>query len=327
VSPSVHGRVDLLCKLGPKTASVSLDKENSKLCTLRSAIRDAFVLGDDVELKILAKGKALAHDEQVAALASGVKIMVMATKGSVAAAIDAAPRERMRGFEEDDVRQRTGGLGGRASAVYKTRTSGPVFKFHALQPLAVLPPGVTPGVPAAEQRLRELAADPAILQIMKKHEFHVGKLSEMPPEGQVGVSAECLMGLNKNAGQEILLRLRTDDGTGLRPYHSVIPVLLHELTHNVWSEHDDRFKALCSQLTREYKELQEPGYPATRSDAGGSSHEDSGNLLGGGTATMAEARAKAFGFADAVSGFADDVSGACACGQCAPPGQCGVCDA
>ena len=66
MSPTHSSRVELLCKLGPNTATVSLDNENSKLCTLRSAIRDAFALGDDVELKILAKGKALAHDEQVA---------------------------------------------------------------------------------------------------------------------------------------------------------------------------------------------------------------------------------------------------------------------
>lgn len=166
--------------------------------------------------------------------------MVMASKAAERAAVDEAPRERMRGFDEDDLRTATGSVGKAAvgvAAVYKSRSSGPTYKFHALQPLPVLPPGVTPGVSAARQRLKELAEDPAILGIMKRHEFQVGRLSEMPPEGQVGVSPECLMGLNKNAGQEILLRLRTDDGHGLRPYMSVIPVLLHELTHNVWSDH------------------------------------------------------------------------------------------
>ena len=32
-------------------------------------------------------------------------------------------------------------------------------------------------------------------------------------------------------------QLETDDGQGLRPYMAVVPVLLHELTHNVWSDH------------------------------------------------------------------------------------------
>lgn len=45
----------------------------------------------------------------------------------------------------------------------------------------------------------------------------VGLLSEMPPEGKVGVSPVCVLGLNVNHGQEIQLRLRTDDlKVGLR---------------------------------------------------------------------------------------------------------------
>lgn len=39
----------------------------------------------------------------------------------------------------------------------------------------------------------------------------MGLLSEMPPEGKVGVSAMCVLGYNVNNGQEISLRLRTDD--------------------------------------------------------------------------------------------------------------------
>lgn len=124
----------------------------------------------------------------------------------------------------------------------------------------------------------------------------------MPPQGQVGVSEMCVMGLNRNAGQEILLRLRTDDGQGLRPYASVVLVLLHELTHNVWSDHDNNFKTLNSQLNREYKELAEPGYPHTRSGhaaRGGAAEADRGHVLGGGAASMLEARARTFGFAGA----------------------------
>ena len=62
------------------------------------------------------------------------------------------------------------------------------------------------------------------------------------------------MGLNRNAGQEILLRLCTDDWKGLRTYTSLIDVLLHELTHNVHGDHDEAFKMLNSQLKREYQE-------------------------------------------------------------------------
>jgi len=342
--------MDLQCKLGPR--SVSLVLHESTLDALRAAIREAFELAEDADLKILAKGKALSTDAQLRALAPNIKLMVMSSKASDRAAVDAAPRERMRGFEEDDLRQRTGSVGGAASgaaAVYKTRSIGPTYRFHALKPLPALPPGVTPGISVVQHRLKQLSEDPGILGVMKKHQFQVGCLSEMPPDGHVGVDSECVMGLNKNAGEEIFLRVRTDDGQGLRPYQSLIPVLLHELTHNVWSDHDNRFKTLCSQLTREYKELQEPGYPSTRSDGldalgSGFGEEAAGHVLGGGgAATMAEARAKRFGFqfyttpspTDATTSDAMDVAGAqaqagCVCGRCAITSEskkCGSCKA
>ena len=348
--------MELQCKLGSRSQSLTL--QESTLDALRAAIREAFELGEDAELKILAKGKALSTNEQVGALASNTKLMVMSSKAAERAAVDAAPRERMRGFEEDDRRLRTGSVGKAATgaaAVYKTRSDGPTYKIHGLKPLPVLPQGVTPGVGAVQQRLKELSEDPGILGVMKRHQFQVGCLSEMPPDGKVGVDSECVMGLNQNAGQQIFLRVRTDDGQGLRPYQSLVPVLLHELTHNVWSDHDNRFKTLCSELTREYRELAEPGYPATRSDslaasgrATGSGQDAAGHVLGGGgAASMAEARAKAFGFqfyttpalAEAEAHYkaeppeAMDVSdaqadAACVCGKCvitSAPKECGSC--
>lgn len=51
---------------------------------------------------------------------------------------------------------------------------------------------------------------------MSRHRWRVGTLSEMPPEGKVGVSPACILGVNINAGQEISLRLRTDDLRGGR---------------------------------------------------------------------------------------------------------------
>ena len=51
----------------------------------------------------------------------------------------------------------------------------------------------------------------------------------------------CVMGLNENHGQRILLRLRTDDLKGFRKILSIKQVLCHELAHNVHSEHDNNF--------------------------------------------------------------------------------------
>ena len=80
-------------------------------------------------------------------------------------------------------------------------------------------------------------------------------LAEMPPEGKVGVSESCVLGYNVNMGQEIHLRLRTDDMRGFRVYARIRETLLHELTHNVHGPHDINFKRLCSQLNVECREF------------------------------------------------------------------------
>lgn len=54
-----------------------------------------------------------------------------------------------------------------------------------------------------------------------------------PAEGLVGVSQVCILGYNRNKGQEISLRLRTDDYAGFRKYLAIRKTLVHELTHNV----------------------------------------------------------------------------------------------
>ena len=52
-------------------------------------------------------------------------------------------------------------------------------------------------------------------------------LKELYPDGKVGETDECVMGLNKNNGEEILLRIRTDDLKGFRKMESVLNVLYH----------------------------------------------------------------------------------------------------
>lgn len=77
---------------------------------------------------------------------------------------------------------------------------------------------------------------------MQEHKFSVGTLTELAPHEHPE-----LLGLNKNAGEVILLRLRTDAMDGFRLYSEVRRVLCHELTHNVWGDHDDNVSiAVCS---------------------------------------------------------------------------------
>ena len=107
----------------------------------------------------------------------------------------------------------------------------------------------------AKTILTQLANDPGILACMAKHQWQVGSLTELMPDGQVGQSAVCVMGLNRNKGQQILLRIRTDDLLGFRKPLSIRKVLYHELAHNVHSEHDEKFFQLMRQVERECTDL------------------------------------------------------------------------
>lgn len=79
----------------------------------------------------------------------------------------------------------------------------------------------------ARQLLERLRDDRGVRAIMNQRRWSVGELIELSP---FEVS---ILGYNRNAGQLIAIRLRTDDLTGFRHYDSIRKVLLHELTHNV----------------------------------------------------------------------------------------------
>ncbi|XP_010270073.1 PREDICTED: uncharacterized protein LOC104606522 [Nelumbo nucifera] len=118
-------------------------------------------------------------------------------------------------------------------------------------------PGIELYPPASEalRIMHMLAADPGIIAIMNKHRWRVGVMTEMAPVGYVGISPKCILGFNKNQGEEISLRLRTDDLKGFRKYESIKKTLLHELAHMVYSEHDANFYALDKQLNQEAASL------------------------------------------------------------------------
>lgn len=91
---------------------------------------------------------------------------------------------------------------------------------------------------------------------MADRKWSVGELIELTP------FEATILGYNRNAGQLIALRLRTDDLSGFRHYDSVRKVLLHELTHNVWGDHDDNFHALNRQLNKDVVNLDWTAYGA-----------------------------------------------------------------
>ncbi|GMY09775.1 ubiquitin and wlm domain-containing metalloprotease [Fagus crenata] len=159
---------------------------------------------------------------------------------------------RIAGFEEEEKRLRQR-KSDRPHASLKL-PQGP-YMFCDFRTLEI--PGVELNPPASEalKIMHMLAADPGIVAIMNKHRWRVGIMTEMAPIGYVGISPKCILGLNKNHGEEISLRLRTDDLKGFRKYESIKKTLLHELAHMVYSEHDANFYALDKQLNQEAASL------------------------------------------------------------------------
>ncbi|XP_042520500.1 uncharacterized protein LOC122093993 [Macadamia integrifolia] len=159
---------------------------------------------------------------------------------------------RIAGFDEEEKRLRQRMLD-RPQASLKLPQGTYIFcDFRTLQL-----PGIMLNPPASEalRRMHMLAADPGIIAVMNKHRWRVGIMTEMAPVGYVGISPKCILGFNKNHGEEISLRLRTDDLKGFRKYESIKKTLLHELAHMEFSEHDANFFALDKQLNEEAASL------------------------------------------------------------------------
>ncbi|KAI2778863.1 WLM-domain-containing protein [Daldinia loculata] len=123
------------------------------------------------------------------------------------------------------------------------------YTFATLRPL--------PNLPHPERSLaflERLKADPGIRAAMRTHKFSVGLLTEMDPLSYTESSHEGttrILGLNRNAGEVIELRLRTDAYDGYRDYKTIRNTLCHELAHNVHQNHDRAFWDLTHQIERE----------------------------------------------------------------------------
>ncbi|KAK6528717.1 hypothetical protein TWF694_003957 [Orbilia ellipsospora] len=131
---------------------------------------------------------------------------------------------------------------------WKKETERALYTFGGFRVLKHLK-----GSERSENYLRKLAADAGIKAVMAKHKFSVGMLSELDPAEHTTHESKTL-GLNKNGGEEILLRLRTDSYDGYRDYRTVRKTLCHELAHNVHSEHDRNFWDLYKVILKGVEE-------------------------------------------------------------------------
>jgi hypothetical protein len=261
------------------------------------------------DLKLLFKGKQLTNDEgnlnQFITKPQRVyRLIVTGVSASQAQTMDDELRNGMQQrakFVRDDLstagqqevqrRKRLGQMMLNKAGhkqIHQSSSSSSSFGFGRIEILPNLP-----NEKKAKDILTTLANDPGILACMSKHKWNVGSLAELYPDGKVGESAVCVMGLNKNNGQEILLRLRTDDIQGFRKPLSIRKVLYHELAHNVHSEHDTQFFQLMRQIERECTELDWTGGEGLVSQQGQSALYTGGTYrLGGDDETSAAANNK-----------------------------------
>ncbi|KAK9447467.1 WLM domain-containing protein [Limtongia smithiae] len=120
------------------------------------------------------------------------------------------------------------------------------YTFHKLVPLPFLP-----NPERSLEFLERLRDDRGVRAIMTKYKWSVPVLTEMDPASHTTHDGKTL-GLNRNMGQVIELRLRTDTYDGYRDYNTVRKTLCHELAHNVYSPgHPPAFWELTKKLERE----------------------------------------------------------------------------
>lgn len=135
--------------------------------------------------------------------------------------------------------------------------------FNSYEHLQGLPRG-----DSALTMLRKVAS--LVKPIMRKRGWKVQILAEfLPPE-------QNLLGLNINKGYKICIRLRYHNNPDLfLPLEQVVDTMLHELSHNVWGDHDSNFHRLWDELRDEHETLVRRGYT-------GEGFLSEGHRLGGG---------------------------------------------
>ena len=158
------------------------------------------------------------------------------------------------------------------------------YTFHSILPISYLP-----NPERSKRFLERLRDDAGIKASMRKHKFSVGVLTEMNPAEHTTHESRTL-GLNRNRGEVIELRLRTDAYDGYRDYKVIRKTLCHELAHNVWGEHDRNFWNLTRDIEREVdandwrsggRALTEEEFYNPSDEGVGNEHIDGGGWTGG----------------------------------------------
>lgn len=225
-----------------------------RVSTLRSRVAGALNADAD-KTRLLWKGRQVGQDDDGKELGEvfgkGGTVLVLATAtASVQQVTHGRPDPTLPDDIEHTSAPRFVAAPRRTQPAPVHSLAGSQYGFASVEAL--------PGFPDAgevEAILRRLATDRGILSAMEERGWRVGALKEMAPEGRVGVDPVCVLGYNVNRGQEIRLRVRTDDRKGFRSIAQLLHVLAHELAHNVCDQHDDRFKETMRWVERKIKHV------------------------------------------------------------------------
>lgn len=195
--------------------------------------------------KLISKGKVL---EDTLPLHDGLHVLCIGTSERT---IKAIQTEDARMVAEAKRRK----IGAATMTKAKLRATPPTqdelrYTFGRISALAHLP-----NPQRSQTFLDRLAADRSIVRVMRRHKYVVGHLTELDPRLYTSHDSK-ILGLNKDGGAEILLRLRTDTLDGWRDYKTVRKTLIHELSHNEWAEHDANFWGLFRELSLEVEQAE-----------------------------------------------------------------------
>ncbi|GMG50414.1 unnamed protein product [Ambrosiozyma monospora] len=126
--------------------------------------------------------------------------------------------------------------------------------------------------------LHELAT--SVAPILEHYSFSVNLLREFYPENQN------LLGMNKNFGDTIYIRLRTANNENwFLPNEEIVETMLHELVHNRFQEHNEDFYSLLDELRNMYLECVIQGFEKQEQKL---SDISVGMILGGAKVTSPE---------------------------------------
>ncbi|KAG9240625.1 zinc metallo protein-like proteinase [Calycina marina] len=176
------------------------------------------------------------------------KITLLGSTTKEANAIGAAAHEASRNVQVAATR-RVQKVKAYKTHDWKREQEENLYTFTTLRPLPYLP-----NPQKSLEFLQRLKDDAGIKASMRTHKFTVPLLTEMNPiehtqSNHEGTSRT--LGLNRNRGEAIELRLRTDAYDGYRDYKTIRNTLCHELAHNVHGTHDRQFWDLCKQIEKE----------------------------------------------------------------------------